>query len=101
MDKMSKWAKICHYLGKNSILQPLTSFEFKDCRQITFEFLNRIRLLRGWEVKANLLRIGKLQTVIFHWLNKYFHEILYQPIKLGIINPTKIMELKIKSKYTV
>ena len=41
---------------------PLLLREVRDGQEITVEFINRIYLLKGWGVKANLLRIGKLQT---------------------------------------
>ena len=70
----------------------------RDSRQITFEFLNRICLLRGWGgVKANLLRIGKLQTEIFVY-GKCFHEILYHQTN---INPTKIKEIITRYTYSI
>ena len=69
--------KILSLCGQNLILQSLKSFEFRDYRHITFKFLNRICLPRGWGVKTNLLRIGKLETENFYSLNKFFHKILY------------------------
>ena len=44
---------------------PLLLREVRDGQEITVEFINRIYLLKGWGVKANLLRIGKLQTEKF------------------------------------
>ena len=38
----------------------------RDHRQITFEFLNRICLLRGEGIKANLSRISEPRTKIFY-----------------------------------
>ena len=69
------------------------SNEFKGCLQTTFEFLNRICL-----VKAILLGIGKPGTKIFDQLGKYFHKILYHRTTVSGDNTEKIWAHRFSAK---
>ena len=63
----------------------------RDRQQITFEFLNRICLLKGWGVKANLSRIDETWTKIFYRVCDSFQRTLgHETTK----NATKTKEVK-------